>query len=131
MSNSFTYLCHLQRLFNDYEKLQQKYATLRQQFNERKISTKHEHHSFNDNNNKTVDDLKMELECEKALVKSLKAEVCHLLKEARKSQDRYSDLIAISKVEKQPVDRGTFRTAYGIILNNLCDFRSHCRCTTE
>ena len=101
VQNSFSYLCHLQKIFHDYEKLQLQYAKLRQQFNERKIVTKHEHHTINDNNNKTVDDLKYELECEKTIVKSLNAEICHLLKEGCKVHDKYSDLLAITQVDKQ------------------------------
>ena len=113
--NSLAYILHIRKLYEEYEQIQMEYSRLRQQMNDNVILSKNEvyfsnENNNNNNNNRMLDDIRNELECEKALNKSYKAEVAHLLDQVRKHQKIYWDLVTVVKNDKETL---------GLILNTF------------
>lgn len=99
--NSVAYILHIKKLFEEHEQLQLDYCRLRQQMIDNVALPKSDTHFSNENNNRTIDDLRNELECEKSLNKSLRTEITYLLNQVRVNQKRYNDLMSITKIEKE------------------------------
>jgi len=100
--NSVAYITHIQKLFEDYEHLQLEYSRLRQQLNEQASLPRSDGHTTNENNNnRTLDDIHIELDSERTLTKSLKTEVAYLLNQVLATQKRYNDLLSIVKYGKE------------------------------
>ena len=115
--NSLTYISHIQKIFEEYEQLQLEYSRLRQQLNEHVVLPKNDSHYSNENNNRTVDDLRDELEWEKAQSKSLRTEVVYLLDQVRNTQKRYNDLMIILKNDKgKPGMRNLLHAFLGMLI---------------
>lgn len=108
VNNIVSYIAHIQKLFQEYEQLQLQHSRLRQQLNEQvftingsKLDSNHlGNDSSSSNNNKSIEELKIELEYEKANSKSMANEVAYLLNQNRAALKRYNDLLSIVKCGK-------------------------------
>lgn len=100
--NSINYLLHIQKMYEEQQQLELEHSRLRQQLNDHMIlPQRNDSQCSNENNNATVDDIRIQLDCEKAQSKSLKKEVVYLLDQVRRTQKRYNDLISIVKNDKE------------------------------
>lgn len=100
--NSINYLLHIQKMYEEQQQLELEHSRLRQQLNDHVIlPQRNDSQCSNENNNGTVDDIRIQLDCEKAQSKSLKKEVVYLLEQVRRTQKRYNDLISIVKNDKE------------------------------
>lgn len=101
--SSMVYLNLIKKMYEEQQKLELEYSRLRQHqltdyHSKVQQKTQLQLSAAQEKETPTVEQFSLQLDCEKAMNKSLKDEVVHLLEQSRRMEKRYRDLVGIGIV---------------------------------